>query len=293
MALNNYLQYLESEKRNSPHTITAYKADIESFQSFLEEEFDQPELIAATPQMLRSWMASLIETNMVSRSVNRKLSSLRGFYKFEIKNGNLDKNPCKHILGPKMSKRLPSFVEEKAINNLNILVKENENTFEQSRDFLIFEILYATGMRQAELLGLKHTDIDVTQNQVRVLGKRNKERLIPVSNNLIALITEFQNLKSNLGLNSDFIIITNSGKKAYPKLIYRSINSTLSTITTMDKKSPHVLRHTFATHVLNNGADLNAVKELLGHANLSATQIYTHNTFEKLKNIYKQAHPRA
>ena len=293
MALINYLQYLESEKRTSPHTITAYKADIESFQSFLEEEFDQPELIAATPQMLRSWMASLIETNMVSRSVNRKLSSLRGFYKFEIKDGNLDKNPCKHILGPKMSKRLPSFVEEKAINNLNILVKENENTFEQSRDFLIFEILYATGMRQAELLGLKHTDIDVTQNQVRVLGKRNKERLIPVSNNLIALITEFQNLKSNLGLNSDFIIITNSGKKAYPKLIYRSINSTLSTVTTMDKKSPHVLRHTFATHVLNNGADLNAVKELLGHANLSATQIYTHNTFEKLKNIYKQAHPRA
>jgi integrase/recombinase XerC len=293
MALNNYLQYLESEKRNSPHTITAYKADIESFQSFLEEEFDQPELIAATPQMLRSWMASLIETNMVSRSVNRKLSSLRGFYKFEIKNGNLDKNPCKHILGPKMSKRLPSFVEEKAINNLNILVKENENTFEQSRDFLIFEILYATGMRQAELLGLKYTDIDITQNQVRVLGKRNKERLIPVSDNLIALIIEFQNLKSNLGLNSDFIIITNSGKKAYPKLIYRSINSTLSTITTMDKKSPHVLRHTFATHVLNNGADLNAVKELLGHANLSATQIYTHNTFEKLKNIYKQAHPRA
>ena len=293
MALINYLQYLESEKRTSPHTITAYKADIESFQSFLEEEFDQPELIAATPQMLRSWMASLIETSIVSRSVNRKLSSLRGFYKFEIKDGNLDKNPCKHILGPKMSKRLPSFVEEKAINNLNILVKENENTFEQSRDFLIFEILYATGMRQAELLGLKHTDIDVTQNQVRVLGKRNKERLIPVSDNLIALIIEFQNLKSNLGLNSDFIIITNSGKKAYPKLIYRSINSTLSTITTMDKKSPHVLRHTFATHVLNNGADLNAVKELLGHANLSATQIYTHNTFEKLKNIYKQAHPRA
>jgi integrase/recombinase XerC len=293
MALINYLQYLESEKRTSPHTITAYKADIESFQSFLEEEFDQPELIAATPQMLRSWMASLIETSIVSRSVNRKLSSLRGFYKFEIKDGNLDKNPCKHIVGPKMSKRLPSFVEEKAINNLNILVKENENTFEQSRDFLIFEILYATGMRQAELLGLKHTDIDVTQNQVRVLGKRNKERLIPVSNNLIALITEFQNLKSNLGLNSDFIIITNSGKKAYPKLIYRSINSTLSTVTTMDKKSPHVLRHTFATHVLNNGADLNAVKELLGHANLSATQIYTHNTFEKLKNIYKQAHPRA
>ncbi|MDE0772154.1 MAG: tyrosine-type recombinase/integrase [Salibacteraceae bacterium] len=293
MALSNYLQYLESEKRTSPHTITAYKADIESFQSFLEEEFDQPELIAATPQMLRSWMASLIETNIVSRSVNRKLSSLRGFYKFEIKDGNLDKNPCKHILGPKMSKRLPSFVEEKAINNLNILVKENENTFEQSRDFLIFEILYATGMRQAELLGLKHTDIDVTQNQVRVLGKRNKERLIPVSDNLIALITEFHNLKFNLGLNSDFIIITNSGKKAYPKLIYRSINSTLSTVTTMDKKSPHVLRHTFATHVLNNGADLNAVKELLGHANLSATQIYTHNTFEKLKNIYKQAHPRA
>jgi len=293
MALSKYLQYLESEKRTSPHTITAYKADIESFQSFLEDEFDQPELITATPQMLRSWMASLIEANIVSRSVNRKLSSLRGFYKFEIKDGNLDKNPCKHIVGPKMSKRLPSFVEEKAINNLNILVKENENTFVQSRDFLIFEILYATGMRQAELLGLKHTDIDVAQNQLRVLGKRNKERLIPVSDNLIALIIEFQNLKSDLGLNSDFIIITNSGKKAYPKLIYRSINSTLSNVTTMDKKSPHVLRHTFATHVLNNGADLNAVKELLGHANLSATQIYTHNTFEKLKNIYKQAHPRA
>ena len=293
MALSNYLQYLESEKRTSPHTITAYKADIESFRSFLDEEFDQPKLIEASPQMVRSWMACLIESNKVPRSVNRKLSSLRGFYKFEIKAGNLDKNPCKHILGPKMSKRLPSFVEEKAINNLNISDKENESTFEQSRDFLIFELLYATGMRQAELIGLKYIDVDVSQKQLRVLGKRNKERLIPVSSNLVELIDEFQHLKSNLGLNSDFIIITNSGKKAYPKLVYRSINSTLSTITTMDKKSPHVLRHTFATHVLNNGADLNAVKELLGHANLSATQIYTHNTFEKLKNIYKQAHPRA
>jgi integrase/recombinase XerC len=293
MALSNYLQYLESEKRTSPHTITAYRADIESFRSFLEEEFDQPKLIEASPQMVRSWMAFLIESNKVPRSVNRKLSSLRGFYKFEIKAGNLDKNPCKHIVGPKMSKRLPSFVEEKAINNLNILDKENENTFEQSRDFLIFELLYATGMRQAELIGLKYIDVDVSQKQLRVLGKRNKERLIPVSIDLVGLIDEFQHLKSNLGLNSEFVIITNSGKKAYPKLVYRSINSTLSTITTMDKKSPHVLRHTFATHVLNNGADLNAVKELLGHANLSATQIYTHNTFEKLKNIYKQAHPRA
>ncbi len=293
MALSNYLQYLESEKRTSPHTITAYKADIESFRNFLEEEFDQPKLIKASPQMVRSWLASLIESNKVPRSVNRKLSSLRGFYKFEIKDGNLDKNPCKHIVGPKMSKRLPSFVEEKAINNLNISDEEIVSTFEQSRDFLIFELLYATGMRQAELIGLKYIDVDVSQKQLRVLGKRNKERLIPVSSNLVELIDEFQNLKSNLGLNSDFIIITNSGKKAYPKLIYRSINSTLSTITTMDKKSPHVLRHTFATHVLNNGADLNAVKELLGHANLSATQIYTHNTFEKLKNIYKQAHPRA
>ncbi|MAZ38450.1 MAG: integrase [Crocinitomicaceae bacterium] len=293
MALDNYLQYLTTEKRISPHTIVAYTADIKSFQIFLIEEFDQHLLNEASPQMVRSWMASLIESNVLPRSVNRKLSSLRGFYKFEIKDGNLDKNPCKHILGPKMSKRLPEFVEEKAIESLSNSNSEKESSFEQSRDFLIFELLYATGMRQAELIGLKHTDIDASQCQLRVLGKRNKERLIPISNNLISLVAEFQHLKQDLGLKSEFIIITNSGKKSYPKLIYRSINSTLSTVTTMDKKSPHVLRHTFATHVLNNGADLNAVKELLGHANLSATQIYTHNTFEKLKNIYKQAHPRA
>lgn len=291
MAISDYLQYLQTEKRASAHTITAYIKDVESFQSFIKEEFDLSELFDVNNQIVRSWLASLIEAGVTARSVNRKLSSLRGYYKFEIKSGNLSTNPAKNVTGPKTKKRLPEFVEQKSIEQYG--GHSEELSFEQQRDYLIFELLYATGMRQAELLGLKHSDLDQSQQSIRVLGKRNKERIIPVSKTIIELISQFKSVKDELGINSEFVIITNSGKKAYPKLVYRSINSTLSSLTTLDKKSPHVLRHSFATHVLNNGADLNAVKELLGHANLSATQVYTHNTFEKLKNIYKQAHPRA
>ncbi len=293
MPLDNYLEYLQTEKRTSPHTVTAYQADLFAFQDYLITEFEEETLDNVTPMFVRSWMAALMESGVSARSVNRKLSSLRGYFKFELRSGARTSNPCKLINGPKTKKRLPAFVEEKAVNNIDFHNRENSNKFEQTRDYLIFELLYATGMRQAELLSLKHNDIDSAQYQLKVTGKRNKERIIPISENLIELIEYFKDLKDQNGFNSNYLIITNSGKKAYPKLVYRSINSTLSSITTMDKKSPHILRHTFATHILNNGADLNAVKELLGHANLSATQVYTHNTFEKLKIIYKQAHPRA
>ncbi len=289
--VQEYIQYLKTEKRASDYTVAAYTKDIESYAVFLTDEYEITDLTESTAQTVRSWLASLMESGVGARTVNRKLSSIRGYFKFKLKTGDIHHNPVKNITGPKTNKRLPEFVDEKTLYLYS--GKEQSQTFQTHRDFLIFELLYATGMRLAELINLKNSDIDKGQNQIRVLGKRNKERLIPVTNNVLKLVSDFESIKREAGIESAFIITTNSGKKAYPKLVYRSINSTLSTITTLDKKSPHILRHTFATHILNNGADLNAVKELLGHANLSATQVYTHNTFEKLKTIYKQAHPRA
>lgn len=290
--ISDFCDYLQHQKRYSLHTVIAYQKDLKQFQQFLLSEFETESFEEVQASFIRSWIVKLIEEDISPRTINRKISSLKSFYKYLLKNKLVSKNPLLKVITPKTSKRLPVFVGENEINNLfeNI---EYENNYEGKRDQLILELFYATGVRLSELIDLKLNSIDFNSNTIKVLGKRNKERLIPVGNNLIALIKEYIKERENLNCQESYFFLTKVGKKLYPKLVYGIVNSYLSQVTTISKKSPHVLRHTFATHMLNNGADLNTIKEILGHSNLSATQVYTHNTMEKLKNIHKQAHPKA
>jgi integrase/recombinase XerC len=240
--------------------------------------------------LIRSWIVSLMEQKISSRSVNRKITTLKTFYKFLLRQKVVADNPMLKIQSPKTSKRLPVFVEKE---KMDILLDNIEfgNDEEGVRNKLIIEMFYSTGMRLSELINLKHKNVDLSSGQLKVLGKRNKERIIPFNNELKSKIEEYLNTQKRK--TNETLFTTADGKKMYEKLVYKIVKQYLSLVTTIDKKSPHVLRHTFATHMLNNGADLNSIKELLGHANLSATQVYTHNTVEKLKNIHKQAHPKA
>lgn len=290
-----FIQYIRYEKRFSPHTVTAYSNDIDDFFSYLELNYQLSDITVADYQMIRSWLVSLMESSMKPRSVNRKLSSLKSFYRFLLKEGIVTTNPMSRITSPKMAKVLPVYVEQDNIDMLLDKVDFGEG-YEGLRNRLVIELFYATGMRLSEMINLKEYNIDLQSNMLKVLGKRNKERIIPFGSRTNNLITEFLTLKQKtfpVVNNESYLILTNKGQKMYPRLVYRIVTHYLSLVTTLTKKSPHVLRHTFATHLLNNGADLNAIKELLGHANLSATQVYTHNTIEKLKKVYKQAHPRA
>ncbi len=242
--------------------------------------------------MVRSWLVFLIEQGDSPRTVNRKLTSLKSFYRFLMKEGTLASNPMRKVIAPKAPKRLPEFVET---GNMSLLIDQMAGVegFSGMRDRIILEMFYNTGMRLSELLYLKESGIDFKSDTIKVLGKRNKERIIPFTKKFGVLLKDYILEKEKCFGQHEDMFLTDSGRKMYPKLIYLIVRRNLSGVTTLDKKSPHVLRHTFATHLLNNGAELNAVKELLGHANLAATQIYTHNTIEKLKRIYKQAHPRA
>lgn len=292
MLIDSFLQYLKTEKRFSHHTCRAYQSDLSQFQHFLSNQYAIDDLRKVDHHLVRNWLVEIVDSGLGNRSTNRKLSSLKAFYRFLLKNGEINKNPLSKIQSPKVSKRLPQFVEEK---KMEVIPDQDLGDFKSLRSFLIVEFLYSTGMRQSELIQLKISDIDRRDLTVKILGKRSKERIVPIRPDLIALIDKYILLRNELPESCDhsFLIVTDQGNKAYPKLIYRSVVGLLGEVTTQEKKSPHVLRHTYATHLLNNGADLNAVKELLGHSNLSATQVYTHNTFEKLKTIYKQAHPRA
>ncbi len=291
----NFIRYLQFEKRYSVHTLTAYQKDLDQFSVYLINQFESDDIIHADYLMIRSWLANLMEEKNNSRTVNRKISTLKTFYKYLLKEGVITDNPMKKIISPKNSKRLPVFVEQDKMNLLSEQVDFGKG-FTAVRDQLILEMFYATGIRLSELVNLRTSDINTYDCTLKVLGKRNKERIIPFNNQLKTMITNYQEVKRNEFKEqaaNDFFFVTDKGTKIYQKLIYRMVNYYLGTVTTLKKKSPHVLRHTFATHMLNNGADLNAIKELLGHANLSATQVYTHNTIEKLKTIYKQAHPKA
>lgn len=287
---DNFLQYLQFEKRFSNHTILAYSTDLAQFYEYLGAVYQVKDLSEINHLIIRSWIVKLMEQKISSRSINRKITTLKTFYKFLLRQGLVTDNPMLKVQAPKTSKRLPVFVEREKMDLLldHTVFGEDE---EGSRNKLIIELFYATGMRLSELINLKTGDIDLHAGQLKVLGKRNKERIIPFSNELKNAIRSYLNIRSVA--DSDYLLLTASGKKMYEKLVYNIVKQYLSLVTTIDKKSPHVLRHTFATHMLNNGADLNAIKELLGHANLSATQVYTHNTVEKLKNIHKQAHPKA
>lgn len=286
---DSFIKYLQFEKRLSRHTILAYSGDLEQFYSYLQTTYAIKKLSDINHTVIRSWVVELMEQKISPRSVNRKITTLKTFYKYLLRQGTVTENPMLKIMSPKTSKRLPVFVEKDNMNTLIDTIAFGED-LEGVRNKLIIELFYATGIRLSELINLKLVNVDLESCQIKVLGKRNKERIIPFNNEIKNSIQDYMDKKP--GLPGEFLFQLKSGKKMYEKFVYRIVNEYLSMITTVDKKSPHVLRHTFATHMLNNGADLNAIKELLGHANLAATQVYTHNTVEKLKNIHKQAHPK-
>lgn len=294
MDIRNFLQYLQYEKRFSQHTIIAYENDLLQFSLYLKKTYELENLMEARHLHVRSWLVSLMESGTGSRSINRKLSSLKTYFKFNMKNGHIDSNPLAKVIAPKIAKRLPVFIQK---NQVELLWDHHHfgEGFAGLRDRLIFEIFYATGMRLSELISLTDQSIDLYGLSMKVLGKGNKERIIPFNQQLKSTFKEYISLRNRTFSSGSFpaLIVSDSGEKMKPRKVYGIVNSVLKEITTVEKKSPHVLRHTFATHLLNNGAEINAIKELLGHSSLAATQVYTHNTIDKLKDIYKKAHPRA
>lgn len=289
----SFLSYLQYEKRYSKHTLVSYDCDLSQFFSFLSSYgIEESEIVELNFKDVRKWIVFLMNDGCSARTVNRKLSSLKSFFKYLLRESIIQQNPMDKVVGPRQGKKLPNFIAEDSMRLLQEV--DFGEGFEGIRDRLVVEMFYHTGMRLSELMNLKVSGFDRSASVVRVLGKRNRERIIPVSNNLETLLDEYLEQRFILCSDEDgFLILTNQGKPAYEKLLYRIVTKHLSKITSLSKKSPHVLRHTFATHLLNNGAELNAIKELLGHSNLSATQIYTHTSFERLNDIYKQAHPRA
>ena len=288
MYLEDFINYIKSEKRFSKHTITSYETDLNQFFNYIKAECQITNPKDVSFKLIRNWISSLLENNLKSTSVNRKISSLKSYYKFLLVSNYVETNPTLKLISPKSSKRLPVFVEK---DNMDSLFDKDffEDSYEGTRDKLIIELFYFTGMRLSELINIKIADIDKINSQIKVVGKRNKERLIPITFNTLKDLNEFINFYEI----ENFLFTDGNGKKMYPKKVYRIVNKYLTKISSIKKKSPHVLRHSFATHMLNNGADINAIKEILGHANLSATQIYTHNSIKKLKNVHKQAHPKA
>lgn len=288
----SFLQYIRTEKRYSRHTVTSYKNDLDQFFEWLG--VNAPDLApeGVTSGEVRAWMISLIERGCVTGTVHRKMSALRAFFRYMRKHGMSSTDPMSGVKLPKKAKQLPVFVAEEALDRLLDDYQFGDN-FSGVRDRTIIEFLYLTGMRRSELISLHDEDVDLSSGQVRVTGKRNKQRVIPLAGSFIKSLEVYLESRSRAGHAGDWFFVTGKGNKMYDKGVYNIVKRYLSMVTTVEKKSPHVLRHTFATHMLNHGADLNSIKELLGHASLSATQVYTHNTFEQLKKVYKQAHPRA
>ncbi|CAH0994421.1 Tyrosine recombinase XerC [Emticicia aquatica] len=289
-----FLQHIKFEKRLSHHTVTAYENDLKQFSAFLlfQYELEKPE--KADFQMIRSWIVALVEEQIENRSINRKIATLRTFYNFLLRHKAIITDPMLKIKALKTDKTLPKYVEEKPMENL-LDGMEFSDDFSGLRDKLVIELLYGTGMRLSELIGLKITDLNLYNNILTVLGKRNKHRLIPVNRTLVEVIKKYLALRTDIidDTTNTYLILTDNGTQAYPMFIQRLVKKYLSLVTSLEQRSPHILRHTFATHLLNRGADLNAIKDLLGHSSLAATQVYTHNSIEKLKKVYQQAHPKA
>ncbi len=295
-----FLQYLTFEKRYSRHTVISYHNDLEQFFQFLISQFDGPALTAISPIFIRSWLAEMRSDGISPKTLNRKISALKSFFKYQLKLGNIVQSPMGTIISPRVKKRLPAFVRKEEMEAIKALPKAEvgsafeKDAFTTLTNDLLMDILYQTGIRVAELVGLKQKHIDKANSHVKVLGKGNKERIIPLANTLITSIENYLAQKQAIeNADTSVLLVTKKGKPLYPKYAYLVTQRILSQVTTQQKKSPHILRHTFATHLTNNGADLNAVKELLGHSSLAATQVYTHNTIDKLKDIYKKAHPKA
>jgi len=293
--IQSFLDYLKFEKRYSAHTIRSYQDDLIQFSDFLELQFGQLKLNEISQSIVRSWLASLKEQKITARTINRKISALKSFFKFHLRLGGIEQSPMYNIVAPKISKRIPVFIIEKDINNLLNTLNNITEDWDSLNSKVIINLLYNSGMRLSELINLKESHIDSYKNQLKVLGKGNKERVIPVSADVMVLIKDYVEYKKvKFEQHIPFLLVTPKGQKLYSKYAYNLVNKVLTdNVKTLDKKSPHVLRHTFATHLMNNGANLDAVKELLGHTSLATTQIYTHSSIEKLKEVYKKAHPKA
>jgi len=299
--VDSFLKYISYEKRYSQHTVTSYQNDLRQFTDYLSNKFNVTDLAQASQLMVRSWVLSLMDEGIAAKSVNRKIASLRSYYKFMLKREAISKDPTARVKLLKTPKELPDFADEQELSShldgkgFEIDGRGFDEGFKGNQQRIIMELLYGTGMRLSELLGVKETDISRHDRTVKVLGKRNKERIIPISASLIQVIDDYINDKNHRfeANPNGKLIVNNNGGEAYPMLIYRTVKEYLNRISSVDKKSPHVLRHTFATHLLNKGADLNAVKDLLGHSSLAATQVYTHNSLDKLKAVFDQAHPKA
>lgn len=290
--LNAFLAFLQFEKRYSAHTITAYSNDLVQFFDFVETQYEGMPFTEITGTMVRSWLASLKEEEMTGKTLNRKISSLKSFYKYQIQQGQMKKSPMETVISPKISKRLPAFVAEDDMEQLlkNLSFAEGWKGYTEK---MVIQLFYATGMRLSELITCKENQLDTSKRIIKVLGKGNKERIIPISATLSEDLKEYIKEKPEAIIGNPHLFVTEKGNALQPKTVYTFVKFYLSQVTTLQKKSPHVLRHSFATHLMNNGADLNAVKELLGHSSLAATQLYTHNTIEKLKEVFSKAHPKA
>jgi integrase/recombinase XerC len=283
-----FLDYLRFEKRFSQHTVISYQTDLQQFFTYLTDQYQSPAVNDIATVYIRSWLASMKQDKMTAKSINRKISCLKSFFKYHLRLGNLSATPMWSVITPKVNKRLPEFVKESDITNMFEHQEFPEN-WKGKTDRLLLMLFYQTGMRLSELINLKENQVDGSKKSLKILGKGNKERVVPVSEEVILLLKDYRAAKRKELENFDqsILFVLENGKKLYPKYVY------LSHFTTLNKKSPHILRHTFATHLTNNGADLNAVKELLGHSSLASTQVYTHNSIEKLKEAHKKAHPKA
>ncbi|EON75651.1 Integrase, site-specific recombinase [Lunatimonas lonarensis] len=293
--LFSFLAHLEFERRASGHTVAAYQYDLEQFSDFLKSAFGIGELSDAGHAEIRAWMVDLIEQGLAATTVNRKIATLKSFYKFLLRSGEIERDPTYKVRSLKKPKRLPAFVQEAAMDKV-LDEFDYSDDFEGQRDRMVMEFLYGTGVRLSELIGLRWAQVDMVKGEVKVLGKGKKYRIIPISSGMNKNIIRYQKLFQETFPNvteSDYFIVRNSREPAYPMMIYRIVKYHLALFVQTTKRSPHVLRHTFATHLLNKGADLNAVKDLLGHASLAATQVYTHNSIEKLRAVFEQAHPKA
>ena len=288
--IERFLRYIKTEKRYSLHTVNAYELDLKQFNDFVVDTYDLKNLLHVTPEIVRSYMVDMKDAGLKNKSINRKISTLRTFYLFCLREKEIRVSPVAEIKSLRQPKELAKFVPE---GDMQKIAFDESDDFKVRRDELVLELLYQTGIRQTELRTLKDVDVIKGNAAIKVLGKRNKERIIPIEKNLVDLIEKYIVLRDRQfpNKNSDRLILDNNGNEASPKFIYNVIHNILTSITTVEQKSPHVLRHTFATHMLNRGADIRAIQKMLGHSSLSSTQIYTHNTIDKLKEVYKGAHP--
>ncbi|MFC6996110.1 tyrosine-type recombinase/integrase [Rufibacter roseus] len=289
-----FFKYLQYEKRFSPHTLLSYQTDLQQFQEYLKEVYELENVNEVTHDIIRSWVVALVQKDLDSRTIHRKIASLRSYFRFQVKQGVVETNPTLRIKAPKLAKKLPAFIPEDDFTKLLDKIEFTDDLKGQ-REVVILELLYGTGMRLAELTGIQLSDVNLAAKTLKVLGKGNKERILPLNGSLQLALAKYIQLRTAAfpNNNSTFLLVTDKGAPLYPKFVYRVVKKYISMVSTSAKNSPHVLRHSFATHLLNRGADLGAIKDLLGHASLAATQVYTHNSIEKLKAVFEKAHPKA